>query len=139
MPEASFTGRRPPGERVFLRIGAANYEARVFLNGEYLGSHCGGSTPFCLELTGRLRPDNVIQICVDNTRTLDRVPMRNTDWFNYGGIYRDVDLYRLSPTFIRDLRVGLVPDGTYGRIKVEVAVDGPSTRAKQGWNCPNWG
>ena len=136
----SFTYRPAAAdERVFLRIGAANYEARVFLNGEYLGSHCGGSTPFCLELTGKLRPDNVIQICVDNARTLDRVPMRNTDWFNYGGIYRDVDLLRLSPTFIRDLKVGLLPDGTCSRIKVEVAVDGPSDAGEARVELPELG
>jgi len=135
-----FTYRaKDAGERVFLRIGAANYEAKVFLNGEYLGSHCGGSTPFCLELTGRLKTENIIQICVNNERTLDRVPMRNTDWFNYGGIYRDVDLYRLPPTFIKDLCVELVPDGTYSRIRVEVVVDGPSDAGESGVELPELG
>ena len=37
-------------ERTFLRIGAAANEARVFLNGKFLGRHVGASTPFCVEL-----------------------------------------------------------------------------------------
>lgn len=112
-----------PDERVFLRVGAANYDTKVFLNEEYLGNHYGGSTPFYVELTGKLKRENVIQFCVNNTRTLDRVPMRNTDWFNYGGIYRDVELYRLPADFIKDFAIYLVPDDQYRRIQVRVRVD----------------
>ncbi len=117
--------RESEGERLFLRIGAANYDTKVFLNEEFLGNHYGGSTPFYVELTGKLKTQNIIQICVNNSRTLDRVPMRNTDWFNYGGIYREVDLLRLPPDFIRDFSVSLVPDNSYNRIQVAVSLDKP--------------
>lgn len=114
-------------QRYFLRIGAAQYDCKLFLNGAFIGNHYGGSTPFCAELTGRLKPGrNWVMACVNNTRTLDRVPMRNTDWFNYGGIYREVALYQTPRTVIRDLFVHLVPDGTYQNIRVSVQVDGPS-------------
>jgi beta-glucuronidase len=59
---------------------------------------------------------------VNNTRTLDRVPMRNTDWFNYGGIYREVTLYDLPAAFISDLFIRLSADGT--AIEVDLSVDG---------------
>lgn len=109
--------------RQILRIGAANYQARIFLNGQFLGHHLGGSTPFCVELTGHLHEGrNWLMICVNNTRTLDRVPMRNTDWFNYGGIYREVTLYDLPQAFISDLFVRLSADGT--KIEIDVAIDG---------------
>ena len=111
------------GERVFLRVGAANYDTKVYLNEQFLGNHYGGSTPFYVELTGKLQTENIIQICVNNTRTLDRVPMRNTDWFNYGGVYRDVDLFRVPEDFIKDFTVSLVPDNSYGRVQVTVTVD----------------
>ena len=52
--------------------------------------------------------------------------MRNTDWFNYGGVYREVELYRTPKTFIQDLFVSLVPDGSYGKIAVEAMVNGPA-------------
>lgn len=111
-----------PDERVFLRIGAANYDAMIFINHEYLGNHYGGSTPFFVELTGKLRSKNLIQICVNNTRTRDRVPMRNTDWFNYGGIYRDVELLRVPKEFIKEFRIALAPDESFQKINVTVTV-----------------
>lgn len=109
--------------RQVLRIGAANYEAKVFLNGQFLGNHLGGSTPFCVELTDYLHNGrNWLMICVNNSRTRDRVPMRNTDWFNYGGIYREVTLYDLPQAFISDLFVRLSSDGS--QVEIDVAVDG---------------
>lgn len=119
------------GERVFLRIGAAQYECKVFLNGEFIGNHYGGSTPFFAEFTGRLNPgENWIMCCVNNCRTLDRVPMRNTDWFNYGGIYREIEIIRTPEDYIRDLHVYLVPDGSYNRIGIEAEVCGPDGKIR---------
>lgn len=99
------------GERVFLRVGAANYDTKVFLNGRFLGNHVGGSTPFFVELTGRLTARNRLDLCVNNARSRDRVPMHHFDWFNYGGVYREVALLRVPPVFIRDLFVHLAPGG----------------------------
>ncbi|MEG9862670.1 MAG: glycoside hydrolase family 2 TIM barrel-domain containing protein [Parvularculales bacterium] len=115
-----------PDKRLFLRIGAAQYDCKVFLNGHFLGNHYGGSTPFCVELTGALTSgENWLMLCVNNRRTPHRVPMQNTDWFNYGGIYREVDLFETPATVIRDFFVYLTDDG----LRVEVAVDGPATEA----------
>ncbi|MCV0428319.1 MAG: glycoside hydrolase family 2 [Roseibium sp.] len=111
--------------RQFLRFGAASYDCKIFLNGEFLGNHYGASTPFCVELTGRLkRGRNWIMACVNNTRTRDRVPMRNTDWFNYGGLYRDVSFFETPKSLIKDFFLYLVPDGTGARIRAEVEIDG---------------
>ncbi|WP_417818772.1 glycoside hydrolase family 2 protein [Tritonibacter scottomollicae] len=116
-----------PGRRQVLRIGAAQYDCKVFLNGAFLGNHYGGSTPFCVELTEALKPgQNWLMFCVNNTRTLDRVPMRNTDWFNYGGVYREVTLYDLPSVVIRDLFVRLEGNA----IRVSVAVDGACASAR---------
>ncbi|RKF20061.1 glycoside hydrolase family 2 [Alginatibacterium sediminis] len=114
-------------ERVFLRIGAAQYDCKVFLNGEFLGNHYGGSTPFFVEFTGKLNSGrNWIMCCVNNTRTLDRVPMRNTDWFNYGGIYRDIEIIRTPFATITDVHVFLKPDNNYNCVHIEIEVDGPN-------------
>lgn len=112
------------GERVFIRFGAANYECRVFLNGEYLGRHIGGFTPFAIELTGKLKEKNELLVIVNNRRSFEQVPSENYDWFNYGGLTRSVSLYRVPESFIKDLHVSLVPDGTYGHIKTGIEVDG---------------
>ena len=44
------------GKRVLLRFGAVDFEARVYVNGELAGTHRGGYTPFCLDITNFLRP-----------------------------------------------------------------------------------
>lgn len=116
-----------PGERVFLHFEGANYATYVFLNGEYLGRHQGGSTPFSFEVTGRLRDTNRLLVVVNNTRRPDQVPTDNTDWFNYGGLHRSVGLVTVPASFIRRAGVGLRPDGRFGTIDVEVEVAGDAT------------
>ncbi|TJY41575.1 glycoside hydrolase family 2 [Cohnella pontilimi] len=111
-------------ERVFLKFGAVQYDAKVFLNKEYLGCHKGGSTPFYIEVTGLLQEHNRILVVANNTRKRENVPCENTDWFNYGGIYRDVELIRLPGTFVKDFSIGLIPGSGFSKIRVEVEVEG---------------
>lgn len=114
--------------RQFLRVGAAQYDCKVFVNGKFLGNHYGGSTPFFVELSNELiAGENWIMFCVNNARTLDRVPMRNTDWFNYGGIYREVAIYETPEIVIRDMFIHL---NNMGEIQVEVTVDGLAEAAR---------
>ena len=94
--------------RVFLYVGAANYKTEAYLNGEKLGTHIGGFTPFNFEVTHLLKEkDNFIIFKVDNKRTKEGVPTLNTDWWNYGGITRDVKLIETPPTFIQDYFIHL--------------------------------
>lgn len=114
--------KRSDDERMILKIGAANYICRVFVNKKYVGMHRGGSTPCCFDITAHLEHDNRIFLQVDNTRRNDQVPMENTDWFNYGGIYRDIELIRVPKTHIRDFKIALEPDSNFGRIRAGAAV-----------------
>ncbi len=117
---------RPAGDRrVFLRVGAAAYTCRVFLNGAYLGMHKGASTPFYAEITELLREDNRILLCVDSTRRPLQVPARNTDWFNYGGVFRELSLICVPRVHIRTFRVCLVPDGSLRRVRVAAELSEP--------------
>lgn len=109
-------------ERVFLRIGAANYLIRVFLNKQYVGMHSGGSTPMFFDVTDLLQKENRILFAVDATRRPEQVPTENCDWFNYGGVYRSIDLYRVPQIHIKDFRVSLVPDGKFNRISVSAVL-----------------
>jgi len=113
-------------ERVFVKFAAVNYQAAVFINKEFAGMHEGGSTPFFIEITKLLQQENRILVAVNNTRRKDYVPMDNTDWFNYGGIYRDALLIRLPAVFIKNFNVGLVPDGCFDKIFVKIQIDGKS-------------
>ncbi|MDA3894301.1 MAG: beta-glucuronidase [Salinivirgaceae bacterium] len=94
--------------RYFIHFGAVNYESHIYLNGKKLGSHKGGFTPFQFEVTGKLnRGNNFIVLKVDNKRNKDEIPTINTDWWNYGGITRDVTLVSVPETFINDYKVQL--------------------------------
>jgi len=94
--------------RVFVYFGAANYVADVYLNGEKLGRHEGGFTPFNFEVTKLLRDkDNFLVVKVDNKRRRDAVPTLMTDWWNYGGLTRNVKLIETPGTFVQDYMVQL--------------------------------
>ncbi len=115
-----FDAEVPTGDtRMFLRIGAANERARVFLNGVFCGLHVGGSTPFFVDITPHLRSGtNLVMIEVDNTRRADAVPMHHTDWFNHGGLYRDVELVTVPAIHITQLFVRW----TGSAVAIDVAV-----------------
>ena len=107
----AFTARKECGKRYFLYFGAVNYESEVALNGKILGVHEGGFTPFNYEVTDILSDgENSIVIRVDNTRSASGVPTINFDWWNYGGITRDVLLVSTTGSFIRDYSLQLDPD-----------------------------
>jgi beta-glucuronidase len=99
----TFTYQKRPNTRAFIYFGAANYRARVYLNGEKLGEHEGGFTPFNFEATGHLRDGaNSLVVEVSSARTADSVPSLRYDWWNYGGITGDVRLVEVANTFIQD-------------------------------------
>jgi len=112
------------GNRQFIYFGAANYEADVYLNGKKLGKHIGGFTPFNFEITGKLNPTgNFVIVKVDNTRGLEKVPTINTDWWNYGGLTRDVKIVEVAGTFIQDYYIQLAPNDSKN-IEVSVTING---------------
>ncbi|HEY4061044.1 MAG TPA: glycoside hydrolase family 2 TIM barrel-domain containing protein [Puia sp.] len=112
------------GQRYFLYFGAVNYEAHVYLNGKKLGMHKGGFTPFEFEVTDRLLDgDNSIVVKADNTRHKDEIPTINTDWWNYGGITRDVFLAAMPATFIADYKIQLAKNDA-GKIEGYVQLNG---------------
>lgn len=99
---------QPSGKRVYLYIGAANYDAKVYVNGEKVGEHIGGYTPFNMEVTKVLKSGtNNVCVKVDNKRYAEAVPTLNCDWFNFGGITRDVMLVEVPQTYISSYRVQL--------------------------------
>ena len=108
--QKSFSYHPREHSRVFLYFGAANYFTRVYLNGTKLGEHEGGFTPFNFEVTSLLRDgDNFAVAEVNNARRADGVPASRTDWWNFGGITRDVTLVEVPEVFIQDYSIQLAP------------------------------
>ena len=127
------------GTRLFLYFGAANYEAIVYLNGEKLGSHTGGFTPFAFEITGKTREKgNSVVVKVDNKRHREAVPTLNTDWWNYGGLTRGVLLVEVPETFIDDYFVQL-KKGSADSIAGWVKLNGPRLRQQVAIRIPEAG
>ena len=120
----SFDYQRRPNTRLFVYFGAANYRADVYLNGEKLGQHVGGFTPFNFEITKLVRDaGNFLVVKVDNKRHREAVPTMMTDWWNYGGITRDVKLVETPATFVHDYFVQL-QKGSRNRITGWVKLSG---------------
>ena len=116
----SFDAELPTSdEKVFLYFGAANYRTDVYLNGHKLGMHLGGFTPFNFEIPpGVLKTkDNYLVVKVDNKRFKDEIPTLNTDWWNYGGITRDVNLVIVPQNFIVDYSLQLAKDAASSKDK----------------------
>jgi beta-glucuronidase len=106
--ERDFDAQPKPGTRTFIHVGAANYRSHVWVNQKRVCDHEGGFTPFDCEVTAVLHPgSNFVVIAVDATRLLDGVPSVGIDWFNYGGLTRDVSLVTVPNAFIDDYDVHL--------------------------------
>ena len=106
--ERSFKYQPKPNTRTFLYVGAANYESRVGVNGTIVCSHEGGFTPYNCEVTSLLHAgENFVVISVNAVRKRDRVPTMMTDWWNYGGLTRDVRLVEVLTSFVQDYAIQL--------------------------------
>lgn len=117
-------------KRLFLHFGAVNYLADVYLNSEKIGSHEGGFTPFQFEITDKVKEgDNTLIIKVDNQRLHNGLPSAGYDWFNYGGITRDVNLIETNKTFIEDYAVQL-KKGSLNKVLGWIQLNGINAKQK---------
>lgn len=117
------------GKRLFLHFGAVNYLADVYLNGDKLGSHEGGFTPFQFEITDKVKVgSNTVIVKVNNNRQANGLPGVGYDWFNYGGITSDVNLIETNKIFIEDYFIQL-KKGSLNTVSGWVKLNG--TQAKQ--------
>ena len=100
---------QPQGDcRALLYFGAVNYDCHVYVNGKKAGHHVGGFTPFNFDVTDLLHEGrNFVIVKVDNKRNASAVPTQIFDWWNYGGITRDVLLLSVAPTYIENYSLQL--------------------------------
>ena len=108
--------------RTFLRVGAANYKSIFWVNGQKVCEHVGGFTAFNCDVTAAVHAGgNFVIAVVDNTRHEDGVPTTQTDWFNYGGLTREVSLITVPEAFIDQYDLHLsktLPDTIVGWVHV---------------------
>src|SRR5438270_9353059 len=131
----TYVPRSWQGQRVFIRVGSANYYGTVYVNGVRVGSHEGGHLPFAFEITNLLKWDaeNVVAISVENELKPTRVPAGNMstalgpcasfprttfDFFPLAGLHRPVVLFTVPQTSIEDVTVVTGIDGADGTVTV---------------------
>jgi beta-glucuronidase len=140
--QRNFSYHKRSGIRTFLYFGAANYFARVWLNGKKLGEHVGGFTPFDFNISDQVgEGENSVVVEVDNTRHADGVPALKTDWWNYGGLTRSVELVEVPKTFLESYSLQLAKDNAgviEGWVQIggethagEVSIEIPEIHLKQ--------
>ena len=111
--------RKLKNSRVFIYVGAANYKTTYTFNGQKLGTHYGGYTPFSFEITNLLKArGNFLIMGVDDRREPDYIPGMVTDWYNYGGITRDVEIVEVPQNYIDDYTLSLRRGTATRRVKI---------------------
>jgi len=120
--------------RTLLYFGAVNYDCRVWVNGQEAGHHVGGFTPFNFDVSDLLKEgENTVIVKVDNKRHAEDVPTQIFDWWNYGGITRDVKLVKVTPVYLEDysLQLEKVKGGKGGKMR-EISFSARLNKAEAG-------
>jgi beta-glucuronidase len=142
--KTTYVPRGWQGQRVFIRVGSANYYGTVYVNGERVGAHEGGHLPFAFEITNLVKWDaeNVIAISVENELKPTRVPSGNMnsaiggfasfprttfDFYPFAGIHRPVVLHTAPQAHIEDITVVTEIDGSTGTLKVTARLNTAAT------------
>ena len=137
--QTTFVPSNWKGQRIFLRVGSANYAAKVWVNGHLVGEHLGGHLPFSFEISEQLnwQAENMVAISVENHLKPTRVPPGNVqggamstmmgsypsanfDFFPYAGLHRPVSLFALPKTHIEDVTVVTDLEQSTGIVNVTV-------------------
>lgn len=137
-------GLREEGRRLFLRFEAVDYAARVWLNGQLLGEHRGGYSPFEFDITEVVHSGanrlilRVVDPAGDPRRSdglaANEVPGgKQNHYCNIGGLWQSVRLIARGRAFVHsvfvaptgpetaDVRLCLAGEPTAGRVLLSVA------------------
>ncbi|HSZ43615.1 MAG TPA: glycoside hydrolase family 2 TIM barrel-domain containing protein [Trebonia sp.] len=121
------------GLRVFLDFDAALTGSTLTLNGTQVASNAGGYLPFTAEVTGQLeKSGNVLAVTLDSTFNIDVPPDQPSpaastavDYWQPGGIYRDVNVRAVPQLFLADVFAQPVNvlDAAARQVSVQATVD----------------
>ncbi len=125
----TFDASSANGRRTLLNFEAVDYRCEVFVNGQSVGNHQGGNTPFSLDVTRALRDgDNELIVRVEDEtegwqlRGKQVLNARGIWYTQISGIWQTVWLEQVSPSYIEDLEI--TTDAETGTIVVRPQVVG---------------
>ncbi len=104
------------GKKILLHFGGIDYRCEVFLNGQSIGRHAGGVSPFCLDLSGHVQTGNEYDLTVkviDEPRSHLQAFGKQSPWLKSKGcvytrttgIWQTVWLEAVSPLGLKQCRV----------------------------------
>ncbi|MBE6410924.1 MAG: beta-galactosidase [Opitutales bacterium] len=119
------------GKDILLHFGAVDWKAEVFVNGNKVGEHTGGYTPFSFNITKELKDgENSLSVRVfDDTGSIPRGKQvekpRGIFYTSVSGIWQTVWIEPVSKSYISNLKI--TPDLDHSSF--DITVESPSRRA----------
>lgn len=124
------------GKRTLLNFEAVDYTTTVWVNGQRIGSHTGGFTPFSFDITAALKEEgNELLIRVDDAtegfQLHGKQKLKNEGiWYTrVTGIWQTVWLENVAERFIRDL--DYTTDIKTGVVKVDAKLSGKAVEGEK--------
>jgi beta-glucuronidase len=99
------TIRTKETQNIRLVFHAVLGHANVYLDGQHLGYHYGGYTPFEFVIPSLSAGDHELVVRTDSTLDRLTIPTEHVDWFHYGGIIRPVELQVLPDLYIEQFKI----------------------------------
>jgi hypothetical protein len=113
------------GKGAWLRFGAVDYEATVWVNGKEVGKHVGGYTPFDIDLSEHVKPGESATVVVRAFDPTDPfLPTgKQVGWYTTAsGIWQTVWLEARPKAFIDDFKVTTTNNEGRWRVSVDVSL-----------------
>ncbi len=117
-------------ENILLSFGAVSGTAKVYLDGELLGSHYGSYTQFDFKAK-TTKGEHLLAVLIDSRSDKETIPKEVADWYRYGGIYRSVELSEMQDAWIERHKISYDLKRTTAQVTVETQVKSFSGKAPE--------
>lgn len=107
------------GRRIFVCFEGAESALALWLNGQFVGYVSDSFTPSEFELTEYIVPGEN-KLCAQVFKWSAGSWCEDQDFFRFSGIFRDVTLFTVPETHIRDLQIRALPDETLSKAKLQI-------------------
>lgn len=101
---------------LFIHFDAVYYKAKVYINGNYLGQHVGGYTPFEFCITDMAKRDTINELVVLVNNDISRGA-----WWSWGGISRNVSIHQYKNVKIDRFLISAIPDFETGQTTFSIS------------------